>query len=157
MLSRLLFVVFLAALCTGPLTARGDEPATPGLDFCNDTQARIWTAIAYRTEAAGPRALGWWELAAGECREVLSGRLLRPKYYVYAYSEELASGERIYWSGDEPFCTDHDAFDLSEHGDCAARGLDRTGFAETDVGRNFRFTQHFACNADCRQDVGLTP
>jgi uncharacterized membrane protein len=81
---------------------------------------------------------GWYRLTAGAClRPELAGRPRR----VFSFGEAVdADGQPIRradkplaWGGPTMLCTREVRFELSDQADCAARGLNATGFATVDL------------------------
>ncbi len=82
---------------------------------------------------------GWYRVAPGRCvRPDLRGDPRR----IYSYAEAVDAnaraikrGEKVLsWGGDVPLCTRDGRFELSDHKECAARGLNSAGFALIDIG-----------------------
>ena len=82
---------------------------------------------------------GWYRVAAGQC--------LRPDvrgdpHRLYSYAEAVDGNGRtvkrgdapLAWGGNVALCTRDGKFELADHKDCAARGLNTAGFATIDVG-----------------------
>ena len=47
------------------------------------------------------------------------------------------------WGGNVPLCTRDGKFELADHKDCAARGLNTAGFAVVEVGAQPAASVHF--------------
>jgi uncharacterized membrane protein len=143
--------------------------AQAGLTLCNRTSYRLEAAIGLekRTNVA---TRGWFCVDPGECKMVLDGTLDADIVYVHARTPPLYGGDphRLYsyaeavdgngrtikrgdaplvWGGNVPLCTRDGKFDLSNHRDCAARGLNSAGFAVIDVGANPSATVRFKSRA----------
>ena len=82
---------------------------------------------------------GWYRVNAGACvRPDLRGNPLK----LYSYGEAVDGNGRAIKKGDAPLawggavalCTRDGKFELSDHKDCAARGLNSAGFAAIDIG-----------------------
>jgi uncharacterized membrane protein len=82
---------------------------------------------------------GWYRVEAGQCvRPDLRGDPRR----VYSYAEAVDSSGRtvkrgdtvLSWGGTLALCTRDGRFELADHKDCAARGLNSAGFAVIDFG-----------------------
>lgn len=127
------------ALFEALLLAAVDGARANGLTYCNDTE---WTIFAATGITAGGTALveGWFEIPAGEClqaiREPLEGDLLHS--FAQAHDENgfpvIQNGVPLQWGGASEFCTKPTRFEISEHSDCRARGLDVTGFTADEIG-----------------------
>jgi uncharacterized membrane protein len=84
---------------------------------------------------------GWYRVDAGRC---LRPDLRSDPRRLYSYAEAVDGNGRaikrddapLAWGGNVPLCTRDGKFDLSNHKDCAARGLNSAGFAVIDVGAN---------------------
>jgi uncharacterized membrane protein len=90
---------------------------------------------------------GWYCVGAGKClRPTLSGAPHR----LYSYAEAVDGKGRtirrgdapLFWGGKVALCTRDGKFELSNHKDCAARGLNSAGFAVIDTGANPSTTVH---------------
>ncbi len=122
------------------LIEAANNPAGTGFAWCNDTKYTVMAAVGV-VEMGAIVTRGWYRVDAGRClRPDLRGDPRR----LYSYAEAVdASGRTIKngdaalaWGGEVPLCTRDGKFDLSNHKDCAARGLNSAGFAVIDVGAN---------------------
>lgn len=81
---------------------------------------------------------GWYRVDVGKC--------LRPdvrgdQRKLYSYAEAVDGDGRaikrgdtpLAWGGTVALCTRDGKFELSDHKDCAARGLNSAGFAAVDI------------------------
>jgi uncharacterized membrane protein len=125
-LGRLLLVAALMGVMLGPAAA----------DFrvCNKTGRQVDVAIGYKDAAEGWVTRGWWNLSAHSCETLGHGYLDRRYYFIYAANNDIV------WSGDKFMCTHNGKFAIRGFNDCRARGYDKTGFHEIDVGDNRSFT-----------------
>ncbi|HEY4980481.1 MAG TPA: DUF1036 domain-containing protein [Pseudolabrys sp.] len=82
---------------------------------------------------------GWYRVNLGTCvRPDLRGE----PHKLYSYGEAVDGNGRaikrgdapLAWGGTVALCTRDGRFELSDHKDCAARGLNSAGFATIDVG-----------------------
>jgi uncharacterized membrane protein len=105
--------------------------AALGLTFCNRTQDAVWTALAQETQGKKV-SKGWWHLQPGQCEKVIRDRLI--ERFVYAFAEH-GSGEAPDkpWTGDHPFCTRAQIFEIEGAEDCEGRGFRKTGFLQIDT------------------------
>ena len=70
---------------------------------------------------------------------------------LYSYAEAVDDNGRtirqgdaaLSWGGNVALCTRDGKFELSDHKDCAARGLNSAGFAVIDLGDQPSTTVHF--------------
>jgi uncharacterized membrane protein len=129
------------------LLEAANNPAGAGFAWCNDTKYTVMAALGV-VEMGAIVTRGWYRVDAGRClRPDLRGDPRR----LYSYAEAVdASGRTIKngdaalaWGGEVPLCTRDGKFDLGNHKDCAARGLNSAGFAVIDVGANPSTTVRF--------------
>jgi uncharacterized membrane protein len=129
------------------LLEAANNPAGAGFAWCNDTKYTVMAALGV-VEMGAIVTRGWYRIDAGRClRPDLRGDPRR----LYSYAEAVdASGRTIKrddaplaWGGEVPLCTRDGKFDLSNHKDCAARGLNSAKFAVIDVGANPSTVMHF--------------
>src|SRR5581483_5648095 len=122
------------------LMAAAANPEGSGFTWCNDTKYTVMAAIGV-VEMGAIVTRGWYRVDAGQC---LRPDLRGDPHRLYSYGEAVdASGRAIKrddkvlsWGGNVPLCTRDGKFDLSNHKDCAARGLNSAGFAVIDIGAN---------------------
>ncbi|MFL9823696.1 DUF1036 domain-containing protein [Rhodoplanes sp. SY1] len=125
------------------------QPAATGFSWCNDTRYAVLAAVG-TDEKRGIVARGWYRIEPGKClRPDLEGRPRR----LYSFGEAVdRDGQpvrggtgtgRLSWGGDTTLCTREARFELSDHKDCAAAGLDATGFATIDLGAQPATTVRF--------------
>ena len=123
------------------------NPQGAGFTWCNDTKYAVMAAIG-TIEAGTTVARGWYRVDAGQClRPDVRGDARK----VLSYGEAVDSTGHIIKNGDAPLswggnvalCTRDGKFELSEHKDCAARGLNSAGFAAVDVGGQGATIVHF--------------
>lgn len=117
-------------------------PALAGLEFCNQTGAKVSVAIGYKGDK-GWTSEGWWNFDPTECREVISRDLTLSHYYWRAESAELSWDHENYM-----FCTSDDVFTIVGDEDCAARGYDREGFNEIETVGYTSFTMSLIHGSD---------
>ena len=120
------------------LLAAAQNPQGNGFSWCNDTQYAVMASLG-TVEAGAIVTRGWYRIAAGQClRPDLRGDQRR----LYSYAEAVdATGRTVRrgdapldWGGKVALCTRDGKFELSDHKDCAARGLNSAGFAAIDTG-----------------------
>ncbi len=104
-------------------------PARADLRVCNQTESRVGVAIGYR-DGEDWTTEGWFNLPPAACTAVIMGELASRYYYLYAVDYDLGGD----WSGSSYMCTRSTMFTIRGINDCVARGYDRTGFFEVDVG-----------------------
>jgi uncharacterized membrane protein len=114
------------------------NPQGAGFSWCNDTKYAVMASIGV-VEMGAIVTRGWYRVDAGQClRPDLRGAPQR----LYSYGEAIDGNRRIIKNGDAPLawggnvalCTRDGKFELSDHRDCAVRGLNSAGFAVIDVG-----------------------
>jgi uncharacterized membrane protein len=122
------------------LLEAADNPAGAGFAWCNDTKYTVMATLGV-VEMGAIVTRGWYRVDAGRClRPDLRGDPRR----IYSYAEAVDTSGRtikngdvpLAWGGEVPLCTRDGKFDLSNHKDCAARGLNSAKFAVIDVGAN---------------------
>jgi uncharacterized membrane protein len=132
-----------AEATTGPeffdkLLAAAQNPEGDGFSWCNDTQYTVMASLG-TVEANAIVTRGWYRIAAGQC---LRPDLRGDQHKLYSYAEAVDAAGRTVRRGDAPLdwggkvtlCTRDGKFELSDHKDCAARGLNSAGFAAIDTG-----------------------
>jgi uncharacterized membrane protein len=114
------------------------NPQGAGFSWCNDTKYTVMTSIGI-VEMGAIVTRGWYRVDAGQClRPDVRGEPRK----LYSYGEAVDGNGRIIKNGDAPvawggnvaLCTRDGKFELSDHKDCAVRGLNSAGFAAVDVG-----------------------
>jgi len=120
------------------LLAAARDPQGHGFTWCNDTSYTVMASLGL-VEMGAIITRGWYRVAAGQCvRPDLRGKPLK----IYSYAEAVDGKGRTVRRGDEPLawggkivlCTRDGKFELADHKDCAARGLNSAGFAVIDLG-----------------------
>jgi uncharacterized membrane protein len=114
------------------------NPQGLGFAWCNDTKYAVMASLGI-VEMGAIVTRGWYRVDAGQClRPDLRGEPRR----LYSYGEAVDGDGRtikngdapLSWGGNIPLCTRDGKFELSDHKDCAARGLNSAGFTVVDVG-----------------------
>ncbi len=99
-----------------------------GVQFCNKSTAKIWTALAFKNNT-GYEARGWWPIEKGSCIhpfvENLKGRDVH--YYVRQEAANVASGAtdliiRVPSEKAKSFCIGPSKFSSLHHEFCQDRG-----------------------------------
>ena len=114
------------------------NPQGAGFSWCNDTQYTVMAALGV-AEMGAIVTRGWYRVDAGKC---LRPDLRGDPHRLYSYAEAVDGKGRaikrddtpLSWGGSLPLCTRDGRFELSNHKDCTARGLNSAGFAVIDVG-----------------------
>ena len=108
-----------------------------GFSWCNDSAHVVMAAIGLEEKSA-ITTRGWYRIEPGRCvRPEVSAQL--KKLYSFAEAvdadgQPVKRGDRpVAWGGDTVLCTRNVKFELSEQGNCAAKGLTGSGFAAVDL------------------------
>ena len=120
------------------LLAAAANPEGTGFSWCNDTQYPVMAAFGI-VEMGAIVSRGWYRVAAGQC---LRPDLHGDPHRLYSYAEAVDGNGRtvmrgdapLAWGGNVALCTRDGKFELADHKDCAARGLNTAGFAAIDLG-----------------------
>ena len=114
------------------------NPSGVGFSWCNDTKYTVMASLGI-VEMGAIVTRGWYRLAAGQCvRPDVRG----DPHRLYSYGEAVDGTGRVIkrgdaplsWGGDVALCTRDGRFEVSDHKDCALRGLNSAGFAAIDLG-----------------------
>lgn len=129
------------------LIAAAGQPEGFGFSWCNDTRYPVMASFGI-VEMGAIVTRGWYRIEAGKC--------LRPDvrgepHRLYSYGEAVDGDGRVIkrgdealsWGGDVALCTRDGKFELSDHKDCAARGLNSAGFAAVNVANQPATTVRF--------------
>lgn len=115
------------------------KPEGSGFSWCNETAQSVMAALGVEDKGA-IITRGWYRLEPGRCvRPDISAAVRR----LYSFAEAIDAqggavrrGDKpLAWGGDTVLCTREVKFELSEHRDCAARGLTSAGFALIELTR----------------------
>jgi uncharacterized membrane protein len=123
------------------------NPEGTGFSWCNDTKYPVMAALGV-VEMGTIVTRGWYRVAAGQC---LRPDLRGDPHRLYSYAEAVDGNGRairqgdvvLSWGGMVMLCTRDGKFELSDHKDCAARGLNSAGFAVIDLGSQPATTVRF--------------
>lgn len=107
--------------------AAQNRASSVGLQICNRTNMRAWTAIAWR-RAAGWESRGWWRLDGGGCVRVIDDVLNQEDYYIHA-SLDTSDGERLLRTPGVRFCTSPSRFVITGVRDCDRAYYDEAVFS----------------------------
>jgi len=120
------------------------SPSMNGFAWCNDTPYKVMAAIA-TDDGKTITSRGWYGVAAGTCLHPdISGQPRR----IFSFAEAVdaggqamaVGGKPLSWGGPMRLCTREAKFEITEHDDCAARGLTGAGFAQVGAGgKTLRF------------------
>ena len=70
-----------------------ERRAQTGLEFCNDSEERIWGAVALRRDGEW-QSRGWWPVEAGTCERVVSEPLAGLSAHAFALQEDTTQPPR---------------------------------------------------------------
>lgn len=123
------------------LMAAAQRPSGAGFAWCNDTRDVVMAALGFEDRGMVVTR-GWYRVAPGKClRPDLKGQPRR----LYSFGEAVdadglalkeggrMTGRPLSWGGSTILCTRSVKFELSEHQDCAGKGLSATGFASIEL------------------------
>jgi uncharacterized membrane protein len=133
---------FFDALIGAPKQADGT-----GFAWCNDTSQTVMAALG--TEEKGAMVTrGWYRVEAGKClKPDVSGKPRRLFSFAEAvdpHGQVVKRGDKpLAWGGTTVLCTRNVKFEISDHKECAAKGLNATGFAAVDFGGRAGATVRF--------------
>lgn len=120
------------------LLAAASNPEGVGFSWCNDTAHPVMAALGI-VERGTTITRGWYRVASGQCvRPDLHGDPRR----LYSYAEAVDADGRairrgdevLSWGGKVALCIRDGKFELADHKDCTARGLNSAGFVAIDIG-----------------------
>jgi uncharacterized membrane protein len=122
------------------LIAAAQKPNADGFAWCNDTRHVVMAAIGFEDHGA-VTTRGWYSVAPGKClRPDLDGKPRR----LYSFGEAVGPDglaiktpsqptQTLSWGGSTILCTREAKFEISDQQDCAAMGLNPTGFASVEL------------------------
>lgn len=111
--------------------------APHGYAMCNDSDKAVWVALGQNDKGKWT-SRGWWKIAAGGCAKAIAEPLAADRIYILA---QTPGGVPIVF-GKTKFCTTNVEFEIQGRENCAKRGLNESGFAETAVKGLTGFTAH---------------
>ena len=119
------------------LIAVAQKPDSTSFAWCNDTTNVVMAALGME-DRGEVTTRGWYRVEPGKClRPDVRGQRRR----LYSFAEAVgADGQPLKradkplaWGGETILCTRNGKFELSEHKDCAGKGLTSSGFAAVDL------------------------
>jgi len=122
-------------------------PSATGLTWCNDTPYRVMASIG-TDDGKTITSRGWYRIESGKC---LHPDVIGNPRNIYSFAEAIDTDGRtikvnskpVNWGGATMLCTRETQFEFTEHGDCATRGLNTTGYGAVDLvagsGKTLRF------------------
>ncbi len=132
------------------LLAAARDGGAPGLLWCNDTRHAVMAALAVEDNAA-ITTRGWWRIAPGACLRPELPRRFSGRLFSFAEAVDAAGalvetkGRPLSWGGKEKLCVKNIRFEIREHRNCEAQGLDVKPFVAVDLspvsGATIRFRE----------------
>lgn len=130
------------------LLAAARDGQAPGLLWCNDTKHAVMAALGSEEDNA-VITRGWWRIEPGACLRPEVPRRASARLYSFAEAVDASGavvelkGRPLAWGGNDKFCVKSIRFEIRNHRNCAALGLDVKGFAPVDVSRGSGATIRF--------------
>jgi len=108
-----------------------------GFAWCNETPHSVMAAFGYE-ERGAVVTRGWYRIEAGKClKPDVSGKPRRLFSFAEAVDPQgqvVKRGDKpLAWGGSTMLCTRNVKFEISDHKECASRGLNATGFAAIEL------------------------
>ncbi len=119
------------------LIAAAQKPDGNGFAWCNDTTYAVMAALGIEDKGV-VTTRGWYRVEPGKC---LRPEVRGPQRRLYSFAEAVgADGQAVKradrplsWGGETVLCTRNVKFELTEHKDCAGKGLTSAGFATVEL------------------------
>jgi uncharacterized membrane protein len=119
------------------LMRAANDPAGAKFAWCNETKYTVMASLGV-VERGQIVTRGWYRVPAGQC---LRPDLRGDPHRLYSYGEAVDGNGRtirqgdtpLAWGGNIALCTRDGKFELSDHKDCATRGLNTAGYSVFDV------------------------
>jgi uncharacterized membrane protein len=113
------------------------QASDTGFSWCNDTSLTVMAALGLEDHDTVVTR-GWYRVEPGAClRPDVSGRPRRVFSFGEAVDQDGQAVRRadkpLSWGGTTMLCTREARFELTDQGDCVAKGLNATGFASVDL------------------------
>ena len=141
------------------LVAAAEQGPGIGLVWCNDSSHKVLAAWGETTGggkygakpgAKGVVTRGWYDVAPHTCASAIPTPL-EGRRTLYSYGVAVGpdgkplrkAGKPLAWGGGTRLCTRSAMFEIADQTNCAARGLDVTGFAALDAKGKAGVTVHF--------------
>lgn len=97
---------------------------TVGVQFCNKTTAKVWTALAYNNNGA-VESRGWWPIEVGDCAQPFTENLKGRNAHYYVRQETSGVDDKILKvdaNDAKPFCIGPSTFSALRHEFCQDQG-----------------------------------
>ena len=119
------------------LMAAAQKPDGASFAWCNETTHAVMAALGIEDKGI-VTTRGWYRVSPGKC---LRPDLPAKPHRLYSFGEAVAADGRVLkstertwsWGGSTILCTRNVKFELSDHKDCAGKGLTATGFAGVEL------------------------
>ncbi len=132
------------------LIAAARDSTAPGLLWCNDTKHIVMAALALE-DGTTVTTRGWWRIDPGACLRPEIPRRVTGRVFSFAEAVDGAGtaierkGRPLVWGGSNKFCVKNVRFEIQDHKNCEAQGLDVKAFAPADLsatsGATIRFRE----------------
>jgi uncharacterized membrane protein len=132
------------------LIAAARDGQSPGLLWCNDTGHIVMVSLAIE-EGSEIAARGWWRIEAGACLRPELPRRITGRVFTFAEAVDASGavlehkGRPLSWGGATRLCVKNVRFEIRDHANCQARGLEVKSFAPIDLaaqgGATLRFRE----------------
>jgi uncharacterized membrane protein len=115
------------------LIAAARDGNAPGLLWCNDTRHAVIAALAVEQDGA-VTTRGWWKIDPGACLRPEMPRSASSRIFSFAEAVDAAGavierkGRPLAWGGSNKFCVKNIRFEIRDHKNCEAQGLDIKSF-----------------------------
>jgi uncharacterized membrane protein len=129
------------------IAAARDGTAT-GLLWCNDTKHIVMAALAIE-DGGTVTTRGWWRVDAGACLRPEMPRRISGRVFSFAEAVDGAGamierkGRPLIWGGSNKFCVKNVRFEIQDHRNCEALGLDVKAFAPVEFSASSGATIRF--------------
>lgn len=131
------------------INAASDGQA-PGLLWCNDTKHVVMASLAIEEEGT-IATRGWWKIEPGACLRPEMPRRISGRIFSFAEAIDSSGavverkGSPLAWGGSNKFCVKNIRFEIRDHKNCEAQGLDVKGFTPVEIagqsGATLRFRE----------------
>ena len=112
-------------------------PANAAFSVCNKTTHPAAVALGFVNEK-GWNSAGWWNIAPGNCAQLVSQPLNARFYYLYAVHQDIGGA----WDGEHSFCVKPGQFTIQGRINCAGKGYEARRFFEVDTGNSPNWTEN---------------
>jgi uncharacterized membrane protein len=120
------------------LVAAAEAAEGRGLTWCNDTKLAVMAALG-EEDRGTVVTRGWWRIEPGRCLRPEVELRRNRRLFSFAEAVEpdgavaMEDGRSLAWGGAVQLCTRPSRFELRDHTNCAARGLEVRGFLAIDL------------------------